>query len=385
MCPTAWAINHDDGEPEYNAVDLRRISGMYLYPGQHRTGARQGVRPVAQGVVQVSGSQWTVNPLQAVVYPATSFTSGPYVVGMATETGSINPADISSPRLDAIDLQVLDDDEDASGEREVRVVYTAGTPASNPQPPQETPSALRLATILVPAEDDGSASIERAAQYTVSSGGILPVRDDEEMPDASLTDGMTVWHQELGMQLVRHNNQWRPTSSVVLLDEQDLIGAATSPTHLQVPELLHGIFREFRITVRAGVSDAGPGRRIVVRFNDSGDDGNYRFSGWANDPTGSIENVQTSGGGNPVMGFVGNFGPGVSQTTITPVSPTSASSVSWVSTSWSNQGGSGSEVGISGGRWAPSSSDPLTSFQVRTNLQGLTWSSGSYASLWGYV
>lgn len=190
---TAWAINEDGGSPEYAAQQLRRLSAAGLYPGvSDRFGARQGVRPHSDAVLTVSGATWTVHDLTAVVYPGLTSASGPYTVEQSQQSGSLNPADGSNPRIDAIDLQVRDDDEDTSGERDVRIVYVPGAPAGSPSPPAQTPTSLRLGTILVPAGGSPSPTVETLAPYTVSSGGILPVRDSGEMPTAGRYEGMYV-------------------------------------------------------------------------------------------------------------------------------------------------------------------------------------------------
>lgn len=182
MAEAAW-INADAGAPEYNAQELRRLQSMHLFPGvSDRVGARQGVRPTGQDVVTVSGTTWTQHDLSAVVYPGLTTVSGPYVVEKLAESGSLDPADGSNDRLDGLDLQVQDDDEDASGQRQVRVVYVPGTPASTPSPPPVTDTSLRLATILVPAGGTPSPTVATLAQYTVSAGGILPLRQGEAAP-----------------------------------------------------------------------------------------------------------------------------------------------------------------------------------------------------------
>lgn len=179
----AWAINADGGSPEYNAAELRRIQAQGLWHGSSdRMGAREGVRPTGQGVISVSGTDWTQHDLTAVVYPGLTSTSGPYLVEKVEETGSLDPADGSNDRIDALDLQVQDDDEDASGERRVRVVYVAGTPASSPSEPSLTSNSLRLGTYDVPAGGSPSPSVRSQAQWTVAVGGIVPLRDGESMP-----------------------------------------------------------------------------------------------------------------------------------------------------------------------------------------------------------
>lgn len=187
----AWAINEDTGAPEYAANELRRIAAVHLHPGTtDRFGARQGVRPHSTDVVTVSGTTWTQHDLTAVVYPGLTSASGPYVVEKAAESAGLNPADGSNPRLDGLDLQVLDDDEDLSGDRDVRVVYVPGTPAGTPVAEPVTDNAIRLATILVPAGGSPTPSVATLAVYTVAAGGILPARTTAELPTDGRYEGM---------------------------------------------------------------------------------------------------------------------------------------------------------------------------------------------------
>lgn len=187
----AWAVNADAGVPAYSAQELRRLTAMYLLPGVgDRFGAREGVRPTGQSVVDASGTTWTQRDLTAVVYPGLTSASGPYVVEKGEESGQFDPADGTNDRIDALDLLVEDDDEDASGNRQVTVVYVAGTPAGTPTEPPLTTNALRIGTFDVPAGGTPSPSVRDEAEWTVALGGILPVRDDSESPTTGRYAGM---------------------------------------------------------------------------------------------------------------------------------------------------------------------------------------------------
>src|SRR5690606_30132774 len=50
------------------------------------------------------------------------------------------------------------------------------------------------------------------AQFTVASGGILPVFDSTDLPVAGLYDGMTAWNLDVRSMVVRDNGSWQEVS-----------------------------------------------------------------------------------------------------------------------------------------------------------------------------
>ncbi|MGH9252556.1 MAG: hypothetical protein ACRD0W_24015, partial [Acidimicrobiales bacterium] len=202
VSPAASEIHYVDdvdfrGGPAYNAAELRRAQAMLLLPGvTDRFGARAGVRPHSTEPVTLAGTTWTVENLNAVVYPGLTGSSGPYVVQHPEESGSTTPADGTNDRIDALDLQIQDDDEDASGLRRARVVYVTGTPAGSPVPPALTANSLRLATILVGSGGTPAPALTVVTPYTVALGGVLPVRTSAELPSAGRYEGMAAFVQD---------------------------------------------------------------------------------------------------------------------------------------------------------------------------------------------
>lgn len=203
----AWAIRQVDGSPEYSARELRRIFAVSLWPAGDQFGARSGVRPHPLPVVTVAGTTWTVHDHSAVVYPGLTSSAGPYIVEQGEQSGSLNPADASNGRIDALDEQVQDDDEDGSGERRSRILYVPGTPEADPVPPPPTNASVRLATILVPSS--GSAVVETLAPYTVAAGGVLPVRNADERPIAGAYHGQFVYRRDADELQVFDGAVWR--------------------------------------------------------------------------------------------------------------------------------------------------------------------------------
>lgn len=195
--------------PGYSAQELRRAGAVRLYPGvASEFGARAGVRPHSTNPISVAGTTWTVNDLTAVVAGPGS---GPYEVGHPEESGAIDPADGSNPRIDALDLQIQDDDEDASGQRRARVVYTAGTPGSSPLEPDPTANSLRLGTIDVPAGGSPGPSVRSQAPWTVASGGIVPLHDDDTAPTSGVYEG--AYADQTEALLRRTGSAWVPVAS----------------------------------------------------------------------------------------------------------------------------------------------------------------------------
>jgi hypothetical protein len=194
--------------PEYASVDLRRFDAITLHPGTpDPAGAREGVRPHAIAPIALTGATYTVNGGLAVVYPRETSTSGPYRVYYdAASAASFNPADGSNDRLDGIDLQVQDDDEDGQGQRRVRIVYVPGTPAGSPTEPALTDSSLRLALVRIHAGGSPAPTIERLAPYALGAG-ILPLRNSTEYP-TNPYEGMVVFRQDTGALEVYFGGAW---------------------------------------------------------------------------------------------------------------------------------------------------------------------------------
>lgn len=193
--------------PEYAAVDLRRADAIVLHPGTpDPSGAREGVRPHSTDPVTLTGTTYNITGGLAVVYPRETSTSGPYRVYYDAESGTLNPADGSNDRLDGIDLQLQDDDEDGSGQRRARIVYAPGTPAGSPTEPELTENSLRIGLVRVHSGGDPGPEIERLSPYALGAG-VLPVRDGNDYPTNPYA-GMTVFRQDTGALEVYFGGAW---------------------------------------------------------------------------------------------------------------------------------------------------------------------------------
>jgi hypothetical protein len=195
--------------PLYPAKGLRQAFSGLLGRGDVTGGfsARPGVFPQAgaNDHVTVTATQWTVIDLVAVVGHA----AGPYPVAHEAETGNLVPADGTNPRIDALDLQVQDDDEDASTEKRGRVVYVTGTPAGSPSAPTLTLNSERLAAILVPAGGSPAPSIQTGPRFTATRGGIIPVRNSSSYPAAGgRYPGLTIYNMDTGAVEIFDGSGW---------------------------------------------------------------------------------------------------------------------------------------------------------------------------------
>ena len=202
--------------PSYSAEELRQIGSHALYHGSaNRVGAREGVRPGAGDPVTVAGGNYQIQTHTGVIEPAGSTTQGPYTyIELQGTATALNPADGSNPRIDALDVQVSDDDADGSGGRGHEIVYVPGTPAGTPTAPALTARSYRLATITVPAGDEASATILELAPWTVASGGVLPVRNEDELPALGTYGGMAAFQQDTGAFKLHDGTDWNVAASV---------------------------------------------------------------------------------------------------------------------------------------------------------------------------
>lgn len=191
--------------PQYSAAELRQaMSGLYQrgdFLGSFA--ARSGVFPdgsilTGTSFVSISGTTWTVRSHNGVIYTNQGALVGAYLYVILEESGAVDPADATNDRIDALDVQIQDDNVDASGFRRARVVYTPGVPGATPTPPAALPSSVRLAEILVPAGGTPAPSITFVAPITVTRGGVVPTRDSDDYPlQGGRYQGMLLWDAEL--------------------------------------------------------------------------------------------------------------------------------------------------------------------------------------------
>lgn len=370
--------------PSYNAQALRLNDTALMFHGSgDRLGARQGVRPGGDAVISVSGTDWTVHNHSGVVYPGITSTSGPYRYHQTEETDSLDPADGTNDRVDALDLLIEDDDEDASGFRRSRVLYTAGTPGSGE--PSDTPNALRIGTILVPSGGSPSPSVDSLGQFTVASGGILPIRDSGEMPSSGLHRGLAVFQEDLsqfGLVMVRTAlDNLRPASHMVQLDHVELTGTVSTGTAVTIPSQLRGTFRSYYLEVDADVGESN--EPIVVRVNGLSDDNNRAIGTVMESDLTVVVSSDLDDTSFPRTGFMGQFG-GVAKITFRPRTLGNTGFIGWTGHGYVNSGGSTQRHFLSGGRWNGTSQE-IQNFTIRTTDTGHTWGSNSFATLWGIL
>jgi hypothetical protein len=137
-------------------------------------GGLSGVRPgTPSSIATATSTTWTVTPFAGNIDGATAAIAGVYAYAFDTnQTGSVTAAG-ASPRVDRLDVQVVDPAEGGvSGANPlIQIVYSVGTPGLVAAPAQSHP----LAQINVPASGGGSPTVTWFAPYTAAAGGIQPV------------------------------------------------------------------------------------------------------------------------------------------------------------------------------------------------------------------
>lgn len=284
MAGSAWALNTEDGEPQYHARQLRRLMSGLLFPGSNRLGARQGIRPGGSPVVELSGGSWVVRAHQGVLDPGVSSAAGAYLYEIEEHTGSLDPADGSNDRVDIIVVGVRDHDEDSSGEREVYAAYVVGSPGPSPSPPSTPPTAMRLARVEVPA--GGSPSLTYEPPYAATSGGILPVDDTDDLPTSGVHAGAYADLPDLGLQRFDGSSWgtaqrgWIPIGNGHVTDvfawTLDLTDGGRFPP---------GTFHMMRVYLRGNLDSTG---LISVRLNNDDTPGLHRGTLLVRDGAGDL-------------------------------------------------------------------------------------------------
>jgi hypothetical protein len=293
--------------PEYAAVDVRRLDAIVLHPDSlDPAGSREGVRPHSTDPVTLTGTTYNVTGGLAVVYPRETSTSAAYRVYYDAETGTLNPADGSNDRLDGIDLQIQDDDEDGQGQRRARIVYAPGTPAGSPVEPDLTENSLRIATILVESGGSPGPSIYRLAPYALGAG-VLPVRDATDYPDNPYA-GMTVFRQDTGAFEVWFGSAWTRLASAGGYQYLDTIAYDANGTFVKAD---YPALRAVKFRCQGG-GGAGGGAAITGAGSShgggGGQGGNYAEKWVLASALASSETITRGAGGTGVSGAAGNNG-----------------------------------------------------------------------------
>jgi hypothetical protein len=191
MTGAAFPIDASAGSPAFASEQIRTSLGALMAGRTDRAlGARSGLHPGSDPSVSFSGLTYTVTPFCGVSDPGTAANVGAFLVAFtANETGTLNAADATNPRVDRLDVQVPDGD---SGSRVAALVYTVGAPGASPSAPAAPVRSWALGTISVPKSGSGSPSWSPAQVYTAAAGGIVPVPDGSHYP-ASPHVGMAAY------------------------------------------------------------------------------------------------------------------------------------------------------------------------------------------------
>lgn len=376
--------------PAYNAAELRRLLGGLLQRGDASGGfaARSGLFPSGSETTPnhaaISGTTWTVQNITGVIHTGLTSQTGPYLFAHPEESGSTTAADGSSDRIDALDLQIQDHDEDSSGFRRARVVYVDGTAGSGVAA-AVTANSVRIATILVPAGGSPAPTLTVVAPFTVAKGGIIPVPSPDGWPGSGgRYRGMALWDISLEMLLINENagSNYIPGSGMVRLAHVSLSGTVGTGTDLEIPAELRGLFRSYTLQVNAGITSETNRRLVVLIAGDTG--ANYRANARADNTDGdTLISVAQNNEALPQVGYLGGFAPGLAEITYRPGSLGNTGTMAWSGHGWANNGASDSTIWRSGGRWNGSST-AIDRFTLRTAATGDSWTGSSEATLWGH-
>lgn len=150
-------------------------------------GGRSGFRvDTPSDVFTATSTTWTLKPCTAMIDPGASTHQGMY--GWATDadvTGAVTASDATYARKDIAYIQINDSSAgDGSGALSAPVLYAAGVPGADPQPPALPPRSFLVATITVPQTGGGSPSVVLNPARFVAAGARLPVGSAAERPSA---------------------------------------------------------------------------------------------------------------------------------------------------------------------------------------------------------
>lgn len=200
------------GSPSYTGEMLRQTLGALAAKGSSRPlGALTGVLPgpAAGSLFGATSTVWVVNPFCAILDLETSATAGPYLVAINTaQSGSVNAANATYPRIDLVELQLSDPAEgDGTVTPGAALVYKAGTASASPVAPTVDARSLALGTIYVPAAGGGSPSVTWIAPASVAAGGVLPCAGSSFYPAAPY-DGLLIYDTVLNGLLIWNGTRW---------------------------------------------------------------------------------------------------------------------------------------------------------------------------------
>ena len=188
-----------------SAQALREMLASALLSGAPASGstgiaARQGIRPGIGSPLLVSASSGmtvAVNAGVAFVQGTASTTAGMYTVVRDTSgTITLATSDPTNPRIDNVIARVVDNGDNTST---ATIEPTTGTPAPSPVAPALPANSLLLAQIAVAASTSsivgGNITDKRVA--TAAMGGIIPVKDASDQPQATAEAPAFRWRRDV--------------------------------------------------------------------------------------------------------------------------------------------------------------------------------------------
>lgn len=235
MVDNIWPVDAVAGEPEYSGREVRQLLSPHVSGATpaRPLGGLTGVRPgTSSTTVTVTATDWTADPFAGNADLQAADEASVYSFAFDAEaTGPIDAAHATLPRKDIVYVQISDPAEsDGSSVPEAVRGYDAGSAAASPSAPSPPARAFTIAEINVPASGGGDPTVTWVAPYTVSAGGILPVRNSTVLAAITAHDGAEFYQEDTGL--------FKSTVDGVVVSRNAAVSVRTSEaqtTHATVP------------------------------------------------------------------------------------------------------------------------------------------------------
>lgn len=210
LTPT-WINAPDDvSGPAYDAETLRRDFAGLVSGGSSAGVARSGVLDPRALAASLSGSSVQVSPGPCVVGSGKGayFSGAAATVTVATLGSTEWPsADSTNPRRDRLVFEILDPDNGGSTARKARFRVIAGQPSAtalsgggypaDPGTADGVSAFFNIADIDVPKNGGGNPVVTDRRPFTAAAGGVIPVRDGNDLATVTKVLGRRVQRQDL--------------------------------------------------------------------------------------------------------------------------------------------------------------------------------------------
>lgn len=210
--------------------DHRELNGG-LAQAAGNISVRSGIFPggtSAASLSTVSAMVARVGSFKAIINNGVSAALGPYMfVSDSTVDITFDAGEAAVPRVDRIIARVYDDVNDGSGDTKGEVEYLKGQ-ASGSATALPTNSILLYEMTIPAGASSGGGGVNFAnavdqRDYTVASGGIMPVKSNTIMSAISAPfEGMTIYRTDLDVLYSYDGSTWRPRGVATVASSANL-------------------------------------------------------------------------------------------------------------------------------------------------------------------